>query len=378
MKIVYLTYENSEDIKAWSGTISFIANYLEKGNELVRVDKLKKPIDNLFRLLSKLFTLFGFTSDYRRNKLFISLVTKRVEKRLENIEYDVLFSPGTLYVSRLDIYKPIVVWVDATFSSLLDTYPQYSKLTNKQIKAGNELEDSAFERISKVIFSTSWAANSAINSYQLNKNKVEIIPFGSNLENNFQQKDIQLFNRSKSDDKIKLLFIGADWDKKGGDLLLSIFSELKQLSNRYELDIVGSSPDNAPEMDDIIFHGFLNKSNSSQNQKLNSLFQSSHYFILPTKAEAFGIVFCEANSYGLPVFGSNIGGIPDIIKNGVNGELLEIHNTPKQLASRIHSFVRSGDYNEKSLRAYNHYRDNFTWEKSIARVNEVLKWTVQE
>ncbi len=372
MKIAYIAYEDSNDISAWSGVIVHIAKNLSKSNEIIPVDNLGCPWDIIFKFISKIKSLFGFTSDFRRNKFFMKSIANRIEKRLVDKDFDVIFAPGTLYISYLKTDKPIVVWADATFASLVDAYPQYSKMTKREQSIGNSLEKSALDNLQKIIFSTTWAANSAISHYNIPESKVEVIPFGSNLNESFSVEDLISLNSAKSNDKIKLLFVGVDWYKKGGEILLDIYRELRMLSDKYELDVVGSTPEKIPTIDGVRFHGFLKKSNNEQNQKLISLFQDSHYFLLPTRAEAFGIVFCEANSYGLPAFGSNLGGITDIIVNGVNGELIDINNTPKELAAKIHESIESGDYNEKSIKAYNHYKQNFTWDNSIDKVNKVL------
>ncbi|MFA7326439.1 MAG: glycosyltransferase family 4 protein [Candidatus Kapaibacterium sp.] len=376
MKIAYIAYEDFNDISAWSGTIAHIAKNLSKDNEIIPIDNLGCPWDIIFKFVPKIKSLLGFTSDFRRNKFFMKFIAKRIEKRLIGKQFDIIFAPGTLYISYLITEKPIVVWADATFASLVETYPQYSKMTKSEIETGNELEKSALGNVKKIIFSTTWAANSAISHYNIPESKVEVIPFGSNLNENFTLTDLAKLNVDKRKDKVKLLFVGVDWYKKGGDLLLDIYRELRLLSDKYELDVVGSNPDKIPIIEGVRFHGFLKKSDNEQNKKLISLFQQSHYFLLPTRAEAFGIVFCEANSYGLPAFGSELGGITDIIVNGVNGELIDIKQSAKLLAAKIHESINSGDYNEKSINAFNHYNQNFTWDNSIAKVNKVLQGLV--
>lgn len=376
MKIAFISYEDSNDISAWSGTIHSMAKYLAIDNELIRIDNLSRPIDYLFKFMSFVLWILGKSSDYKRNVIYVKLVCKRIQKILDKLDYDVIFAPGSTYITFLKSDKPIVIWADATFKSLMESYPQYSNLPKSQINDGNKLESIAFHNSTKLIFSTSWAAQSAQFDYNVKDTKIEIIPFGANLTHNNSETDILEFNKIKDSKSIKLLFIGVDWVKKGGNLLLNIFSELKLLSGIYTLDVVGSAPKKIPVIEGVTFHGFLNKSDKSQNEKLISLFKSSHYFLLPTKAEAFGIVFCEANSYGLPTFGSNLGGIVDIIKNGVNGELIDIKKSPKDLAIQIHNYISNGDYNEKSLSAFNHYQNNFTWMRSIEKVNNVLKQLV--
>lgn len=373
MKIAFISYEDSNDISAWSGTIQAMAKYLSKDNKIIPIDNLVSPIDYIFKIYSYLLRLLGNSSDFKRNNLFVKLVCNRIQKKLDKQDYDLIFAPGSTYITYLKSKKPIVIWADATVNSLNDSYPQYSNLPKSQIDAGDRMEKIAFDNSTKVVFSTTWAAMYAKEDYHIDNSKIEIIPFGANLQHNNTIEYIEDLNKDKSTSIVNLLFVGIDWQKKGGDLLLSIYTELRILSNNYNLDVVGSSPDKIPIIEGAIFHGFLDKSIEKENNKLTSLFQKSHYFILPTKAEAFGIVFCEANSYGLPSFGSDLGGIPDIIVNGVNGELIDITKSPRELALQIHNYITNGDYKKKSLRAFNHYKENFTWDKSIEKVNMILK-----
>lgn len=378
MKIAFIAYESVNNVNAWSGTIHFMAKYLAKDNELILIDNLSNPSDILYKLLASFNRLLGKSYDYRRNISFVKSVCKRIQKRLDKTDYDLVFAPGSIYITYLKSDKPIVIWADATFKSLTKSYPQYINFTKKRHKIGNNLEQIAFDNCTKLIFTATWAAESTIKDYNIDKSNIEVVPLGANLIHQHSKNDIIGFNSKKSKDEVNLLFVGVDWQKKGGDLLLSIFKELKEISPIYKLDVAGSKPSPTPEIEGVTFHGFLNKADNTQKDKLDSLYQKAHYFLLPTKAEAFGIVFCEANSYGLPTFGSNLGGVPDIIKDGVNGELIDIKKTPKELAHQIHKYISEGDYTEKSLRAFHHYQENFTWDKSIERVNKILQELVYE
>lgn len=373
MKIAYISYEDSHNVKAWSGTISFIAKYLEKDNDVIRIDNLFSPIDYIFKGLSAIWRLFGKSADYKRNRFFVRMVCNRIQKKLDSLEYDLIFSAGSTYITFLKSDKPIVIWADATYLTIVNNHFQYNKLSTRQIKVGNQLEIDALNNCNKLIFSSEIPANSAISDYNIPASKVKIIPFGANVLHNNQESDIIKFNSEKNKNKIKLLFIGVYWNNKGGDILLDIFKEFQMMSTDYELEIVGSTPTKIPNIVGVTFHGYLDKSIPEENKKFINLFESSHYFILPTRSEAFGIAFVEANSYGLPAFGSDLGGVPDIIENGINGELIDIKKSPKELALQIHKYITESSYNEKSLRAFRHYQENFTWDKSIEKVNRILE-----
>jgi len=67
---------------------------------------------------------------------------------------------------------------------------------------------------------------------------------------------------------------------------------------------------------------FLDKNDPAQRKQLADLYLASHFFLLPTRSESYGIVFCEANAFGLPAITTNTGGVSDVISDGENGFML--------------------------------------------------------
>jgi len=75
-----------------------------------------------------------------------------------------------------------------------------------------------------------------------------------------------------------------------------------------------------PEFVNVI--GFVDKASADGYAMLNKPLEESHFMILPTFAEAYGIVFCEASSFGLPSIALKRGGVP--VKDHVNGLLFDV------------------------------------------------------
>lgn len=68
---------------------------------------------------------------------------------------------------------------------------------------------------------------------------------------------------------------------------------------------------------------------------LYDILYRSHFLILPTEFEAFGIVFCEASAYGMPSIAANVGGVSQPIREGKNGFLLSPNATAEEYAEKI-------------------------------------------
>jgi glycosyltransferase involved in cell wall biosynthesis len=82
---------------------------------------------------------------------------------------------------------------------------------------------------------------------------------------------------------------------------------------------------------------------------LIDLYAQSTLYVMPSLTEAFGIVFLEAMAAGLPVIGTSVGGIPEIIQDGVNGRLVPPRN-PTALADTILGLIRQPEEQERLRR----------------------------
>jgi hypothetical protein len=89
---------------------------------------------------------------------------------------------------------------------MVDFYPDFTNLCTETIRHGNEMEQSALSRCRLAIYSSEWAANSAIQHYNVNPTKVRVVPFGANIECDRRIEDIARIASSKTFNVIKLLF----------------------------------------------------------------------------------------------------------------------------------------------------------------------------
>ncbi|MFM2381714.1 MAG: hypothetical protein RLZZ76_481 [Candidatus Parcubacteria bacterium] len=93
-------------------------------------------------------------------------------------------------------------------------------------------------------------------------------------------------------------------------------------------------------------------------------------FVLPSKSEAFAYVLLEAGQAKLPVVATSVGGIPDIIEDGVNGLLVPPDNTPA-LTATLRSLITDETLRERLAQAHFERSQTFTLEKMMRETEEV-------
>ena len=102
------------------------------------------------------------------------------------------------------------------------------------------------------------------------------------------------------------------WTEKGGPIAYQALQEVKRRGILAELVVCGCVPPEECNDPDLVREGFLNKNIPADLVKFTEHLRTADLLILPTRFEAFGIVFCEAAAYGLPVLATRTGGVPTV------------------------------------------------------------------
>jgi glycosyltransferase involved in cell wall biosynthesis len=158
-----------------------------------------------------------------------------------------------------------------------------------------------------------------------------------------------------------LLFVGRYWESKGGPTALAVAQELHARGVRVQLDVVGCSmPGAVPEF--VKVHGFVSKKSPEGRAKIDSLFRQSHFLIVPTRFEAYGLVFVEASSYGLPSLATEIGGVTTIVRNDANGRRFALDASAKEYADYVQKLMNDRQaYVALSRSSFGEYEQRLNW-----------------
>ncbi len=190
-----------------------------------------------------------------------------------------------------------------------------------------------------------------------------------------ERRNLREARRGK--DSLELLFVGVDWARKGGAIAVETARLLNLAGIRTTLRVAGARPEgDYPEF--VEFLGFINKNTSDGLRKLDELFRRADFFILPTLAEAAGIVFAEASSFGLPILTYATGGATDCVRNGVAGFCLPPGAPPSEFArtiARIHA--DPAEYLNLSFGASLEYEILLNWDISVKKLIAAFSQAIQ-
>lgn len=330
IRLAFLCAGDPLDVLTWSGTPYHMLEALKHEFDVVEV--VRKPWPTWFNLLRKALRrlTFGKIDIYWWPPL-ARMGAARTIAALQRPDIDFAFVVAASPIAaELVRRQPIAYVSDATFALISDYNRWLRRLAPALKQSAHQLEADCLQGASATFLPSDWARTSAIQDHGGDPERIHVVPWGSNMtaENPTAPDD-------RSKETWRLLFVGIDWVRKGGDIALATIAEMRRRGHDVHLDIVGSAPEDTPKLDGVTFHGFLDKRKPAEREKLYGLFRSSHAFFLPTKSEALGIVFAEAASYGLPTISYRTGGISAMVADGETGLLLEEGSSSHQFADAI-------------------------------------------
>jgi glycosyltransferase involved in cell wall biosynthesis len=306
-RIAYFSVNDPQDRRAWSGISYYMVSALQThcGDVTVIRPSSGSPRPKVYRRITRSIR-YGLSGG----------------PRLRPAEYDVIFAPQSApalaFLRGVD--KPIVFVSDSTWN-LYHNYYRHSYQAPWKSWGREILERIALRKSSLLLYPSEWAARSALLDYGINPEKIRVIPFGANIDNvppadRLPQKDIS--------QHCNLLFVGVDWERKGGAIAVEALHELCRLGINAKLTICGCVPPRDFLHNRVTVIPSLDKRKPEDRKKLNQLFEHAHFLLVPTRADCFGIVFCEGNAYGVPAITTDTGGVSGVVKSGINGYMLPV------------------------------------------------------
>ena len=368
-RVAFLTnrYYVAESVSSWSGLPFFMKKCLEQsGLEVIEVQVTENG-----NWLG--WAKFLWWKWVRGRRYLRELETRRLkysardlERQVERSSVDVVLSPSIWMVTYLETDQPVLLWTDATFAGVQNLYESFSNLAPPSFEAGHRTEQQGLQHCALGLFSSQWAAQSAVDRYGMDARHVHVVPFGANIERSLPEEDIAGCLAARAADVCRLLFVGVDWARKGADLAVEVVSRLNERGLRAELTIMGcNAPEGRALPSCVNVVGFISKATPQGRARIEEAFRSHHLFIMPTRADCTPCVFSEANAHALPCLSTDVGGIASIIVNDRNGRSFPLSAEAAEYVDYIMALMSDRSRYETLARAsWQEARDRLSWTAS--------------
>lgn len=202
----------------------------------------------------------------------------------------------------------------------------------------------------------------------LKEDKFEVIPFGVDTSF-FRPIDVD-----KDENTFQILAVGYLIERKGFEYLIKAMKNVLEKHENVYLRIVGSGP-LEKRLKNLIKDLDLNENveiiKNVSDDGLLKIYNSSDLFVLPSvvdsqgNTEGLGVVLLEAMACKLPVIGSDVGGIPDIIQDGETG-LLVSQKYVNGISTSVTNLIENESLREKiAFNGYTMVKERFSWKKIV-------------
>lgn len=278
---------------------------------------------------------------------------------------------ATAYGSLVRMRRtPSVVSIDVT--QRLASMEAPEGLARMDYAPNAVLDRLVFRAAAAITVTSRWAADDLLRDQPGLKDRVHVMPYpvpldGFGREWANERRAARLAHQE--DRPVRVLFVGGDWVRKGGPELLEAW-RAGGFAERARLDVVSDSPLVKPlDAGSLAVHRGV----QAYTPAWFRLWRAADVFVLPTRGEAFGMVFQEAAAAGLPSIGTRINAVPEIVHHGASG-LLVPPGEPRALVEALDRLVSDAALRDRMGAAAREWIERAaSFERYAARLGNLLR-----
>jgi len=272
---------------------------------------------------------------------------------------------------RLGASRPIYSYHDGNLATAMKS-PQFStRLSPRSVQRALDYEREVYQSIDVIFTMSEYLRRSFIEDFGVEPRKVVTIGAGINLE------AAPRWAADKPYDSKKLLFLGADFERKGGRTLLQAFVTVRAAHPTAELFIVGPRDLSIPAEHSAGVHnvGFLSKGSEADRGRLETILREASLFVLPSVYEPFGIAPLEAMAAGIPAVLTDAWAFPEMVTPGVNGALVRSGDAADLAAKLIDLLGDAARLRAMGSAGRQRVLENFTWPRVVNKMRAAMRAT---
>jgi len=355
------------DLRSWSGsTKSFFSCIQDKGN---LVEAHSVDLNRTQKLLSA-----ARHPALSRRRLYLNVMKSKLsfEFRSDNARrvvghttqnYNVILQLGALFLPPVPKDVLHCSYHDGNTAVSRRSEFSYVRASPQVLAESWRNEQEFYRRVNMIFTMSEWLRRSMIEDFGVVPENVIAVGAGPNLKYARQIIDSPA---PKHHANKTILFVGVDFEGKGGPTILEAFRRVRREIPDAKLRIVGCNLTLDEPGVEVI--GILDKSDPNQEDRLRQIYDEASLFALPTRFDCFGIAFVEAMYHRLPCIGSNICAIPEIIRDGETGFTLPPQDA-SQWADKIILLLRDERLARKmGDRGFEYATNRYRWDLVVDRM----------
>lgn len=282
-------------------------------------------------------------------------------------EPTVCFAAYSMPIAYLPRQLRTAFFHDAVMDQFLSLYGLQRRFSRIDRWADRRLEQRCIERADDIFYSSRWAQEEAMRRLAPGqRSKVHVVLIGGNLPDPSGVPAPRL-------PQPRFLFIGNDWERKGGAVALALYERLKVRFPAARMSLVGKAlgVKRPPAGCEIV--GAMDKSDPRHVERVAELYEQSDFLLLPTRADCSSCVCAEAQLRGCLPIVTRVGGVPELVRHDETGFVFAMEDYPSAACRAIADLCEDvARFQRMRAEAHRHAWRHLRWDVIAARILSTL------
>ena len=255
---------------------------------------------------------------------------------------------------------PILYFSDATAALINKTYFNFAAKGNGYHRGTEEIETRALSRVDLAAFASDASLQSSWKDHGRSLDRSVLIPMGANVQCS-PNETIELPASPPDRGDLRLLLVASCPKRKRLMASADLVLEMRRRGWNAVLEYIGPSHA-ACRQSHVSWSGKLQLSNPKDAVRHRSLLRESHFSLLLSEGEMFGISPIESASYGRPAMVTGTGGLPTVVQDGKTGRIVSNSGSIEEWADALEEIVNQPElYRSMSLACHQRYLTRLNW-----------------
>lgn len=373
MEILVLANGDANTRRSWSGISKSVVDELRQCGHQVHVGDVDLYGSNRWLAAGATFTpdFRRWRSLYHLGEAPFRMRTARAQQQVTKLgkKLDFILQFGCTFAPYERGDLPYALYCDSNIlvseRHRQTQHTDAAPLTEQEVEEIAERESSVYQGAAAIFTTSEVLRRSFLYDFGISPERVHNVRAGPNLDLD------QIPVRPERSGPPTVLFVGKDYERKGGDLLVRAMRQVRREMPDAWLVIAGPDELTLNEPNTRVL-GYLNKDTLNGWATLREAYASADVFCLPSRFEPFGIAFLEAMSFGLPCVGPNTMAVPEMIEEGVTGYTVPV-DEEDLLAERLLFLLGDRDRARRmGFAGRIRVEELFTWPAVVDRMMSVL------